>query len=237
MQCVILAAGLGSRIKDLAEIKPLLKINKVAFLEKIILSAVKVGISDFFVVTGFNHLAIDKFVKKISTPQKIKITTIYNKHWEIKANGYSALQAKNHVEGVFFLLMADHMFDNTILQDMKNHYNQFECNILLGIDNNIKDYDGDIHDATKVLIKNNFISNIGKNIKEYSAIDTGIFLCDDLLFKSLEFCDSKNKTTLTDAILHLSHNSFVRGFDVDSRFWVDIDTREDYNKAKSKLKE
>jgi choline kinase len=230
MQCVILAAGLGSRIKDLAKIKPLLKINKVALLERIILSVSQAGIHDFIVVTGFHNVAIEQLLKKISTSKNIKITTIYNEHWESKANGYSALKVKNHVDKKFFLLMADHIFDNTILLDMLHYDEKFNCDITLGVDHNVNNYNGDINDATKVLIENNFIINIGKDIKQYNAIDTGIFLCTSLLFQSLEFCNSKNKTTLTDAISHLTCNNFVRGFNINSRFWVDIDTKEDYMK-------
>ena len=57
--------------------------------------------------------------------------------------------------------------------------------MLLAVDEKI-DSVFDIDDATKVARLGNYIFDIGKKIKCYDAVDTGMFLCSPIIFYWLE---------------------------------------------------
>jgi len=53
MKCLIIAAGKGSRLRQLGDSKPLIPLLGVPFIERAIRSAVEAGADDFYVVTGY----------------------------------------------------------------------------------------------------------------------------------------------------------------------------------------
>ena len=92
-----------------------------------------------------------------------------------KSNGVSALKARNALHDNFLLLMADHLFEpETARMMVRQHLAPGE--VILGVDPKL-DRIFDIDDATKVRRCGDRIVDIGKEIEEYDAIDTGMFLC------------------------------------------------------------
>ncbi len=54
MKCLIIAAGRGRRLSSRGDSKPLIPLLGLPLIERVILTAQKSGLTDFYVVTGYN---------------------------------------------------------------------------------------------------------------------------------------------------------------------------------------
>ena len=118
MKALIVAAGKGSRLKNLTrnKPKPLIQLLGLSLIERVILTAKQAGIDDFVIVIGYLG---DKIKEKLGNGEiyGVKISYIENKEWQ-RGNGVSVLKAKELLKENFFLLMSDHIFDAKILKEL-----------------------------------------------------------------------------------------------------------------------
>ncbi len=115
MKCLIIAAGKGSRLYMKGDTKPLVPLLGLSLIERVIVTAKKCGLRDFYVVTGYNGKNVKSFLKKLALKRDVKITTITNEEWK-KENGISVLKANELLNENFILLMGDHIFNGDILE-------------------------------------------------------------------------------------------------------------------------
>jgi choline kinase len=94
----------------------------------------------------------------------------------------------------------------------------------------------DLADATKVAVKDERVTDIGKEIKNYNAIDTGIFLCTQGIFDALETAISKGKESLSDGIRELARRGHMEAMDIGDLFWQDVDDEASRLKVEKRLK-
>ena len=236
MKALIIAAGLGSRMYAVGDTKPLVSLLGLCLIERVILTAKKSGIKEFCIVTGYNG---EKIREQLSDGKKhgVKIQYIQNDQWT-KGNAISVLKAKNYFKKPFVLLMADHNYDHRILDRLlKTKIGKDEC--ILCVDNNPKDH-LNIDDATKVLTVDHRIETIGKNLSDYNCIDTGIFICNPVIFDALEESISKGDEGLSGGVKVLAQRNKMRYLRLADNFWIDIDNKTDLKNAErilcSKLK-
>jgi CDP-L-myo-inositol myo-inositolphosphotransferase len=217
------------------DVKPLIPLLGVPLIERVILTAKKSGLNDFYIVTGYHDAQIRTHLEIFGKKRGINITIIQNDEWE-KGNGLSALIAKDYVYENFILLMCDHIYDESILKKLKNEKITGK-EVILVVDYNIDNNNQvDSVDATKVLVNNNReIMNIGKKIPHYNAFDTGIFLCSPSIFKALEESRSKGDTSLSGGIQVMSKKGLVKTIDIGDAYWVDIDNERMLKKAEKML--
>ncbi len=232
MKCLILASGQGVRLKNKGDLKPLVPLLGLPLIERVILTAHKAGLTDFYVVTGYNGKKINKHLEQFSRTRNIKITTINNNDWK-KENGISVLKAKEHIKENFVLLMSDHIFDESILIKLKDQ-KMADDEIMLAVDYNIKD-NKFVDDVTKVNVQNNNIADIGKNISEHNAYDTGIFLCSPTLFDAIEESSQKGDSSLSGGIRILANKQKAKTFNIKDSYWIDVDNEDMFKKAENKL--
>src|SRR5271155_1778818 len=146
-QCLILAAGNGSRIAALSGgvPKPLVPLCGVPLLEHVIMSAQEAGISKFVIVVGYRADMIRRWWKARSL-EGISVTWIENQEYH-KANGVSAWAAKEELHSPFLLVMSDHIFEpKTAKALLREPISNDE--VILAVDHNI-DRIFDLEDATK----------------------------------------------------------------------------------------
>ncbi|HIE35704.1 MAG TPA: hypothetical protein EYP89_00505 [Candidatus Omnitrophica bacterium] len=230
MKVVILASGKGERIRERClSPKPLISLLGVSLIERVILTAKEAGFEDFLIVVGYEREKIKERLKD-GKSYGIKIAYVDNDDWE-KENGMSLLKAAPFLKEKFILLMSDHIFDKKILELLKESEGE-DC--ILCIDKNPPHYI-DLEDATKVKLDNNYIKNIGKNLKDYDALDTGIFLLSPVVFDILKKSIEKGDSTLSGAIKILAQEKEIEGLDIKGRFWIDIDTEKELNTAQNIL--
>lgn len=227
MKGLIIAAGLGSRMYTVGDTKPLVSLLGLNLIERVILTAKKSGIKEFCIVIGYNG---EKIREQLSDGKKygIKIQYIQNDQWT-KGNAISVLKAKNYFKKPFVLLMADHNYDHRILDRLlKTKIGKDEC--ILCVDNNPKDH-LNIDDATKVLTIDHRIETIGKNLSDYNCIDTGIFICNPVIFDALEESISKGDEGLSGGVKVLAQRNKMRYLRLADNFWIDIDDKTDLKNA------
>ncbi|MCD6257134.1 NTP transferase domain-containing protein [Candidatus Aerophobetes bacterium] len=233
MKALIVAAGKGSRLKNLTrnKPKPLIQLLGLSLIERVILTAKQAGIDDFVVVIGYLG---DKIKEKLGNGEiyGVKISYIENKEWQ-RGNGVSVLKAKELLKENFFLLMSDHIFDAKILKELSQVKLKDGEGILV-VDKKPKDYI-DLDDATKVKVENGYIRKIGKKLKDYNGVDCGIFLLSPSIFKALEESIEKGDETLSGGVRILAKKRGMRSFDIKDNFWIDIDTKNSYRKAEKIL--
>ncbi len=234
MRCLIIASGRGTRFSNRGEPKPLVPLLGLALIERVILTARKCGLNDFYVVIGYVGEKIKKHLEKFSKLHCINITYITNNEWD-KENGISVLKAKDFIKDNFILLMSDHIFDEIILENLTKE-KIADDEVILAVDYNIHSNKFiDIDDVTKVLVHNNKILDIGKTIDKYNAFDTGIFLCSPAIFSAIEQSIKNGDSSLSGGIKVLADKGKVKTFDIKEAYWIDVDNEQMLKRAERYL--
>ena len=218
-QALILAAGLGRKQKDNATSKPLMVLLGLTLIERIILTTKKAGINNFLIVVGFNA---DKIRKHLGDGRKlgVKLDYVVNDEWK-RGNGISVLKARRFFHESFILLMGDHIFDHEILTKLlKETLRQDEC--ILCVDGKTHKY-LDLDEATKILVTDGRITDIGKELIDYNGIDTGIFLCTPAIFDALDESILYGNESLSGGITILANRDKMKALDVSDKYWIDVD--------------
>jgi len=236
MKALIIAAGQGKRLRPIGDTKPLVTLLGLGLIERVILTAKKSGIKEFCIVTGYHG---EKIREHLSDGKKygVKIQYVQNDSWT-RGNAISVLKARDHFKKSFVLLMADHNYDHRILDRLlKTKIGKDEC--ILCVDKNPKDH-LNIDDATKVRTFDHRIETIGKDLTDYNCIDTGIFICNPVIFDALEQSISKGDEGLSGGIKILAQRHKMRYMQLEDNFWIDVDDKTDRKNAEllicSKLK-
>jgi choline kinase len=222
-QCLILAAGNGTRLRAVSGglPKPLVMFRGKPVLEHIILSARQAGIEEVVVVVGYRSDLMRRWFERRSLG--VSVTLVENLDYH-KANGISALKARHAIDENFMLLMADHIFEpKTAEVLLRQALNPGE--VILAVDPNI-DRIFDLEDATKVRREGSHIVDIGKEIVQYDALDTGMFLCSPALFDRLAQAKRDGNCSLSDGMRQLAAERLLRALEIGDAQWQDLDTPE-----------
>lgn len=222
-QCLILAAGNGTRLRAISNNlpKPLVKFHGRPILEHVIRGAREAWIEEFVIVLGYRADLIREWFET-RWRGRASFTWVHNPDYH-KSNGISALKARDALHDNFLLLMADHLFEPETARMMVRQP-LAPGEVILGVDPAV-DRIFDIDDATKVRRRGDRIVDIGKEIKEYDAIDTGMFLCTPALFDDLDRASKDGNCSLSDGMRLLARGRRLRGLEIDAP-WHDLDTPE-----------
>jgi len=239
-KAIILAAGIGSRIRPLTDNCPksLLKINNKTILEMMISHIQDCHINEIIFVTGYLENQIKEYVKKCFPD--IKTYFVTNKKYTETNTGFSLLLAKDFVKNADFIKFdADVVFDKEILKKL------IECPYenSLCIDKNI-DLDAEeikviIDDKNKILEASNTVDP-QKAIGESIGIEKIGKHTAKLLFQELEIMmkDKKNHQEYYEAAYErlIGKGESFHALDITGLDWVEIDTKEDFDFAKNMQK-
>ncbi len=178
------------------------------------------GLEDFTVVTGYQGGILEEFLRSFAKSEGVNIRFLQNGQWA-RPNGISVLRAKTHLQEPFVLLMGDHIFDHRILLRLLSApLSPGRCRLAVDLH---PERIYDLADATKLALQGERIMDIGKTLPNYQALDTGIFLCSEVLFDALEEAISEKKEGLSDAIRVLARRGRMEAVDIGDLFWMDID--------------
>ena len=232
-KCLIIAAGRGSRIRDKAQLKPLVPVLGIPLIERVINTVLEAGIRDIYVVTGYQRNRLERFLKRLNKKYGINISAIPNEEWH-RENGISVLKAEPYINEKFLLLMGDHLVDPEIIREAVKKELPDEY-VALGIDRNINNGYVNPEDVTKVYSSNGRLLKIGKTISSYNGYDTGIFICSPVIFDAIKESINKGDSSLTGGISCLAEKGKVKVFEIGDRFWIDIDDAMALKKAEDIL--
>ncbi len=215
MKAVILAAGLGTRMKEKLP-KALIKVAGTEMIFRM-MKLLSNHVDEFIIVVGKSGDKIDNFLKNKGFRYKL----VWNFYPE-RGNGYSFYLAKKFVENDerFILVMGDHVYEEEFVKKAIQGFG-------LIVDRNPLYVDLD--EATKVKCENGRAIDIGKNLKDFDFVDTGFFILSKEIFNfAEEIVKEKDVVELKDIVKRAK----IPVTEVSSYFWMDIDTKEDVKKAK-----
>lgn len=225
-------AGMGSRLRASGEMlpKPLVPIFGRPLISYIVEALEKVGVQNLHAVIGAEGDALVAALRPL-LPLSMRLNPISNPNWK-KQNGVSVLCAAGKVREPFFLAMGDHLFDPSVLERIVEKADRSELN--LAIDRKIKTI-FDLDDAMKVQTDADRVIAIGKDLANYDAIDTGVFLCPNELFDYLRRARRNGDCSLADGVRLMAEEGKVRAIDIGGAWWQDVDNFAMRRRAEEEL--
>lgn len=231
---VILAAGLGSRLSRGTRPKPLVKLLGLSLVERIICTfALDLGVSKILAVVGHEAAEVEAHLGDIAQRRGLEIVCVPAKDWRL-GNGASALAVQGWTgDRPFYLAMADHLFEPQLGRRLGSHPIS-DGQILLAVDRN-KGAVFDLEDVTRVKLEGGRIVAIGKDLGDWDAADTGLFLCTSGLFDGLAAAVTSQHYGLSDGVRELAADNRALAADVSGHRWLDIDTQAALQEAERRL--
>lgn len=116
MNAIILAAGLGSRLKPLTKEvpKPLVKVNGLSLIERQIYLLKEAGICEIIIVIGYMSDKF-KFLEK-----KYNVKLIYNNKYKEYNNIYSLYLAQDYLNNTYILEGDVYLTKNLFIENLKH---------------------------------------------------------------------------------------------------------------------
>jgi 1L-myo-inositol 1-phosphate cytidylyltransferase len=232
-RAVILAAGNGDRFHNPTHDSKLLQpLLGQPILLRTLEAAFDAGIRTATVVLGYQADRVRDLVER-GAPARMDVSFALNPEWRLE-NGVSALAARASVgQDRFALLMGDHVFEPPVLQRMLG-LEVTGDESLLAVD--ARPATPELADeATKVRRDGARIVAIGKDLTEFDALDTGVFVFSPVLFDALEYARAQGDTTLSGGVRRLAALGLMRAVEIGDATWCDIDTLSDLAAAESAL--
>jgi len=232
-QAVMLMAGSGSRLRlaNANLLKPLVPINGKPLVSFTLDLLAQRGIEKVFAVVGFESESLISGLRPI-VPPALEIQFIHNPDWR-KQNGVSLLAAAPYVKGPFLLAMSDHLFQPAMIDHLLQEADPTKTN--LAIDRKL-DSIFDLSDALKLQTRGDRVIAIGKNLSQFDAIDTGLFLCSPDIFQSLRQAMQDGDCSLADGIRVMSATGNFHLVDIGASWWQDVDTPEMLAEAERRIR-
>ena len=233
--CVILAAGEGRRLSALANgrPKPTTEILGLSLGERIMLACMAAGVHRFVVVLGSQAEAVRAHFEHAAGRRGCAVDFVTAANWRL-GNGLSTLAARDRVpDARFLLVMADHLVSPTLIQAVLRAPLGAQ-DVSLAVDHDTAQlFDPD--DATKVRVEQGLIRQIGKQLRDWNAVDTGVFLATPALFDALAHATDRGRHALSHGVEALADAGHVRAVDVSGEPWIDVDTPESLREARRRL--
>jgi len=230
MKAIILAAGMGKRLKDITlnTPKPLLKIANTSIIHYLVSCLKEIGITDIYVVTGFKSKMIKKELGNL-------VNYIHNKKFKTTNSIYSLYLAKKYLQNSDFILAnGDILLSKTCLSKVV----KFKSSTSFGIKR--KKY---AYGEMNMTLKNNLIKKIGKDIKnnnsnaESAQISYFIKKDANILFKRIKQLIDKKLFNLFPAYAYqavIEKSNFKISF-IKKKCWYEIDNKKDLAKLRKKI--
>ncbi|WP_336980704.1 NTP transferase domain-containing protein [Altererythrobacter fulvus] len=223
MDALILAAGLGSRLRNLSDCKPLTPVAGISLLELGVRQAARAGAGRVVVVTGHEAARIEAALPAISRQAGLPVEAVRVADWSLP-NGHSVLAGASVVDGEYLLTMADHIFSLPILRALKRQGTP-DRGVTLAIDRKTDNPLVDPEDATWVKTgPDGRIRAIGKTIPDFDAVDCGAFLATPELAEAIaEAIAMGLPGSLSDGMQRLADRGRAATMDIGDAWWIDVD--------------
>jgi len=249
MKAIFVAAGEGSRMKELTTStpKPLIEINGKSLLQRQLSVLKKLNIDDILIITGpFSNKYKFENVQYVNDKK-------FKEHDQLG----SIVTAINHIHDDVLIIFGDILFDESILEQIcKNN-----SDVVIAIDMDWSKYkirnENPIDDADKVSIQNNLVKRIFKQKNEnddnYSIGEfIGLLKLNSYGSKTFreifydlekkhkgEFHDATSFTNakLVDFLQEMIERKIIIHPEIINGKWCEIDTIQDLEIAKTMFKD
>jgi len=235
MKAIILAAGMGSRIRPLTDNCPkcLLKVGGKTILEMMLSHIQRCGINEVIFVLGYLQDQVRDYVK--TAFPELAATYLVNDNFATTNTGYSLMLALRETKDCAFVKFdADVVFDEEILRRLIDSEHE-NC---LCIDKNIQ---LDAEEIKVTIEGDNKVVKVSKLVRPMDAIGESIGIekinghTAELLLVELQknMLDVENhQNYYEDAYERLIANTVAfHALDISELRWTEIDTHEDFATA------
>ena len=232
---VILAAGIGSRLRPLTDDCPksLLSVGGSIILERTIRNCLSCGISQFVLVLGHKSDQIKQLVNKAF--RGIRVTYVINERYHDTNTGYSLMLASSAIGSAEFIKFdADLVFDTNILRRLVDS----DLPNVLCIDRDIVLEAEEVKVITDDQMR---VLEIGKSVNPKIATGESIGVekisaeTGSLLFTELSQMmeSSVNHQEYYEAAYSqlMKKKTVFHALDITGQKWTEIDTAEDFATA------
>ena len=241
MKAIILAAGMGSRLKALTKDNPkcMVKVNGETLIERVLSQLDKCNLEEIILVLGYKKDVLKEYINNLGI--ETKISYIDNDIYDKTNNIYSLYMAKEEMlKNDILLLESDLIFDDSILKNLTADTNKNMAVIAsyepwmdgtcvkLDSENNIIDFvtskKFDFND-TKDLYKT---VNVYKFSKEFNK-------CYIKFLEAYLSSNGENQyyETVLETMINVLPNE-LKGFVLnDNQKWYEIDDKQDLDIAES----
>lgn len=234
MKALIIAAGHGSRLREVSPSKPLTPVAGTPLIEHVVRAAAAGGAEGFVVVTGHEAARVEAFLADLAARTGIAVETVRIADWD-RPNGHSVVAGASAIAGDYLLMMADHLFDPGIVRAL---IAAPPAPLLLAVDTDLGNPRLDLDDATKVATRDGAILRIGKTLEHYDAVDTGLFRASPALGEAIRAAVAAGGTgSLSEGVQRLADEGRARALDVGGARWLDVDDPAALAKAEAMLAE
>ena len=231
MDALILAAGYGSRLRDVAPSKPLARLHGVSLLELSLRQLAAVGVTRAIVTTGYRAAEVEAVLPAIAARTGIEIAARRVAAPD-KPNGHSVLAGSADFDGPFLLVMADHLFSTAVLRTLvANAPDGFDA--VVAIDKRVASPLVDPSDATWVTLdRRGALERIGKGLDRYDAVDCGAFVATPALPRAIAATIRGGREgSLSDGMQHLADRGRAGAVDIGDAWWMDVDDEKTWRLA------
>lgn len=224
----------GGRFSKVKQLKTLLGLSLV---KRTILAAHAVGVKDFKVVVGYESRKVMKRLikdKQLSEAD-LNITFLENQNYKM-GDGMSLAPVKGHVEGEFFLLRADTVYDRNILKKAYDLYASNRGKTIVTVGGATTNET----DSEKWKINWDLVTHTVREISYEHAsreyLPSGMFIFDENIFEALqaEIDQGKELISIYEVLNHLPKKNLLV-CDTQELYWQHINSKDDLKHAEKKL--
>jgi 1L-myo-inositol 1-phosphate cytidylyltransferase len=227
LQAVVLAAGDGDRMHPHAGGRPksLIQICGRPIINHVLDGLFAAGVRDTLIVVGYKSDELRRALADVS-PCGMNVRFVENAEFAA-GNARSLWAARDEVHGPFVLAMADHLAAPSIARRLAAGAGD-RCRLAIEF---ADQDDARADEATRALVRDGLIIDLGKTIGEWNAFDTGTFWCTPAIFDAITAANRDGELGVIFATL--AHAGELEAVDITGSRWIDVDTEADVTAAQS----
>ncbi|MGG2090009.1 2-aminoethylphosphonate aminotransferase [Priestia aryabhattai] len=225
---VILAAGMGSRIRKRAGNRPkgFLMIDEKSIIEHSISKLIEAGVKTIFIGTGYMKEEYEKLM--VRYPQ---IKCVYNSRYETTGSLFTLYQFKNYIKEDFLLLESDVIYEKSALKTLVNHS---RSDVILASKLN-----GAGDEVYIEADENNNLKNMSKQKEELNSIYAELVGLTKLSYATFQrLCDEANTLFQFNqtidyeyGLVKISEKTNVYIHKLDNLAWCEVDDEDHWARA------
>lgn len=210
--------------------KCLIQIGEYTLIEHILAQLFVAGMERVVIIISYYGHEIMEHVKDSFLYHKMKIEFLNLGEETPYGHARTLLSAREMFTKPFLIHTADHVFDKAILLRLAS-CDLEDCVACVLVDSDMKKLKGLPETAGKVQFgPASKIRRFGRGLKQFDAVDAGLFLTTGRIFAALELLAyEKPKFSLAEALNVLRPSYGLKYVDTAGDVWLSIETQEQYD--------
>ncbi|CAH0483063.1 unnamed protein product [Peronospora belbahrii] len=207
--------------------KCLIMLGDYTLIEHILAQLFVAGMERVVIIISYFGHEIMGHVKESFLYSKLQIEFLNLGEETPYGHARTLLSAREMFDKPFLIHTADHIFDRAIITRMA-HFEMEGCVACVLVDTDTNKLQGLPSTAGKVVLDstNGIIRKIGRGLKQFDAIDAGLFVTTARLFAALEMLAyEKPKYSLAEALNVLRPSYGLKYVETNGDAWLSVETQ------------